>query len=213
MLILASALCLLEGYLLGSLSFSIILSKTFKGQDIRNFGSGNAGMTNILRTYGKKYAFLCGLGDFSKALVAVLLARLLFAWMGQDAFDPGYLAGIATMAGHLFPLYFGFRGGKGVLTGLGVMLALDPLTFVIVLAIALPLLFATRIVSLASITGAALYPIVTCVLRLVMSQPVLFDTFFAFLCGAVVIYMHRANIRRLLNGTEYRFGQKPTEKN
>lgn len=213
MLILASALCLLEGYLLGSLSFSIILSKTFKGQDIRNFGSGNAGMTNILRTYGKKYAFLCGLGDFSKALVAVLLARFLFAWMGQDAFDPGYLAGIATMAGHLFPLYFGFRGGKGVMTGLGVMLALDPLTFVIVLAIALPLLFATRIVSLASITGAALYPIVTCVLRLVMGQPVLFDTFFAFLCGAVVIYMHRANIRRLLNGTEYRFGQKPTEKN
>lgn len=211
MTVLASIICLLEGYLLGSLNFSIILSRTFKGQDIRDHGSKNAGMTNILRTYGKKYAFLCGLGDFSKGLLAVLLARFLFSWMGASGFDPGYLAGIAAMAGHMFPLYFGFRGGKGVMTGLGVMIALDPVTFLLVLVFALPLLYKTRIVSLASITGAALYPVITLVTRLVTHRPALADTLFALLCGCVVLYMHRGNIDRLLHGTEYRFGEKPPE--
>lgn len=211
MIVLAVILCLLEGYLVGSLNFSIILSRTFKGQDIRDHGSKNAGMTNILRTYGKKYAFLCGLGDFSKGLLAVLLARLIFHWMGVEGFDAGYLAGLAAMGGHMFPLYFGFRGGKGVMTGLGVMVALDPLTFLLVLIVALPLLYKTRIVSLSSITGAVLYPVFTLITRLISHRPVLADTLFALLCGCVVLYMHRGNIQRLLNGTEYRFGEKPPE--
>ena len=206
--VLGVALCLLEGYLLGSLSFSIIVSYAFKGEDIRNFGSKNAGMTNILRTYGKKYAFLCGAGDFCKGLLAVLLGRLIFLLLGLTAFDAGYPAGIAAMLGHLFPLYFGFKGGKGVLTGLGVMVTLSPVTFVCVLVVALPLLYFTRIVSLASITGAALYPFFTVIVHKLQNRPSLLDGIFAAVCGAIVLYMHRANIKRLLNGTEYRFGQK-----
>lgn len=203
-----AALCLLIGYLLGSLSFSIIVSKLFKGEDIRNYGSKNAGMTNILRTYGKRYALLCGIGDFSKGLAAVLIGRLIFHLLGITAFDAGYVAGFAAMLGHLFPLYFGFRGGKGVLTGLGVMLSLSPLTFLIVLIIALPLLFGTRIVSLASITGAICYPIITILVHSLQGRPVILDAVFAALCGVIVLYMHRANIQRLINGTEYRFGEK-----
>ena len=105
----------------------------------------------------------------------------------------------------------GMSGGVGVMTGLGVIIALDPLTFLLVLVIALPLLFKTRIVSLASITGAALYPVITCVTRLMTRRPVLADTLFALVCGCIVLYMHRGNIQRLLHGTEYRFGEKPPE--
>lgn len=209
--IVATAVCICAGYLLGSLNFSIILSKTFKGEDIRNYGSKNAGMTNILRTYGKKYAVMCGAGDFSKGLLAVLLGRLLFHALGIHPFDVGYAAGAAAMVGHLFPLYFGFRGGKGVMTGLGVIIALDPIAFAVVLALVLPLLFATRIVSLASVTGAALYPVVTLIVRLVLRRPVLADTAFALIFGCLVLYMHRANIKRLVSGTEYRFGGKKKE--
>lgn len=201
-------LCLIEGYLLGSLSFSVIVSKTLCGDDVRNHGSKNAGMTNVLRTYGKKYALLCGIGDFSKGLIAVLLGRLLFSLWDITLFDAGYAAGAAALLGHLFPLYFSFKGGKGVLTGLGVLLALSPVTFVIVLVLALPLLFVTRIVSLASITGSALYPLVTLIVHKWQGKPVLLDTIFAVAIAAVIIYMHRANIVRLLNGTEYRFGSK-----
>ena len=165
-------------------------------------------MTNILRNYGKKYALMCGAGDFCKGLLAVLIGRLLFSLLGLTLFDAGYPAGIAAMLGHLFPLYFGFKGGKGVLTGLGVMVALSPVTFVCVLAVALPLLYFTRIVSLASITGAFLYPFFTVIVHKLQNRPALLDGVFAAVCGAIVLYMHRANIRRLLNGTEYRFGQK-----
>lgn len=207
-MLLGTALCLLEGYLLGSVSFSIIVSRVFKGEDIRNFGSKNAGMTNILRTYGKKYALMCGAGDFCKGLLAVLIGRLIFSLMGLTLFDAGYPAGIAAMLGHLFPLYFGFKGGKGVLTGLGVMVSLSPVTFICVLAVALPLLYFTRIVSLASITGAILYPFFTVIVHKLQNRPALLDGVFAAVCGAIVLYMHRANIKRLLNGTEYRFGQK-----
>lgn len=207
-LILGSALCLVEGYLLGSLSFSIIVSKLVKGDDVRKYGSKNAGMTNVLRTYGKACALLCGIGDFSKGVLAVLLARLIFYGLGGAPFDPGYLAGAAALLGHLFPLYFGFRGGKGVLTGLGIILTLSPVTFLVIVVIELPLLYFTRIVSLSSVTGAVLYPIATFTVHYLQGRPLILDTVFAAVFGCVVLYMHRANIKRLLNGTEYRFGQK-----
>lgn len=207
----AVALCAAQGYLLGSLSFSIIVSKALKGQDIRNYGSKNAGMTNILRTYGKKYAVLCGVGDLAKGLAAVLLGRFLFSIFGIGLFDAGYIAGAAAVLGHMFPLYFGFRGGKGVLTGLGVVIALSPLTIAIILAVVLPILFFSKIVSLASVTGAALYPFATLAVHLlqgVRGAPLALDTAFAAVFGGVILFMHRANIQRLVNGTEYRFGQK-----
>ena len=196
-------------YLLGSCNFAIILSKTIKKDDVRRYGSGNAGMTNILRTYGKKTAFFTALGDFVKAVAAVLLARFLFAHGGFDtAYDAGYIAGLFVLLGHLYPLYFHFKGGKGVMTTLGVLLMVNPLVFLAICVIFVPLIFATRIVSLGSVLGAIAYPVFTFIIRTWQGRPALFETCCALLTGAIVLYVHRSNIKRLLNGTENRFEPK-----
>ncbi len=198
-------------YLLGSISFAIIVSKIFAHDDIRKYGSKNAGMTNILRTYGKLPAFCTFLGDFLKGVVAVVVSRWIFSAMGITGIDAGYVAGFFALLGHLYPLYFGFRGGKGVLTSLGIILVVNPMVFFILLVIFIPVLFITKIVSLVSITGALLYPFVTLIVDLCLRKPVLYDFLFAALFSVIVIYKHRENIKRLLNGTERRIGdKKPT---
>ena len=115
------------------------------------------------------------------------------------------------MLGHLYPVYFGFRGGKGVLTSLGIILVVNPLVFFILLVIFVPVLLITKIVSLVSITGALLYPFITLIVDLCLRKPVLFDFLFAALFSVIVIYKHRENIKRLLNGTERRIGDKKPE--
>ena len=207
----ALALVALVSYLIGSVSFAVIVSRVGAQDDVRRHGSGNAGMTNILRNYGKKMAALTAIGDFGKGVVAVALGRLLFPLLAGEAaalVDAGYVAGFFVILGHLFPLYFGFRGGKGVLTGLGVLLMLDPVVFAILLVLLLPVVFLVRIVSLASVLGYALFPVFTVVVNWLRGDPFLFKLCFAVCIAAVAIFMHRSNIRRLLNGTEYRFGQK-----
>ena len=196
------AACVLAGlvaYLLGSISFAVIVSRIYAHDDVRKYGSKNAGMTNILRTYGKLPAFFTLLGDFFKGV---------FSLMGVTAFDAGYLAGFFALLGHLYPVFFGFKGGKGVLTSLGIILVVNPLVLLILLIIFLPVLFITRIVSLVSITGAMLYPFITLIVDLCLRRPVLFDFLFAALFSVIVIYKHRENIKRLLNGTERRIGDK-----
>ena len=207
----ALALVALVSYLIGSVSFAVIVSRVGAQDDVRRHGSGNAGMTNILRNYGKKMAALTAIGDFGKGVVAVALGRLLFPLLAGEAaalVDAGYVAGFFVILGHLFPLYFGFRGGKGVLTGLGVLLMLDPVVFAILLVLLLPVVFLVRIVSLASVLGYALFPVFTVVVHWLRGDPFLFKLCFAVCIAAIGIFMHRSNIRRLLNGTEYRFGQK-----
>lgn len=207
----ALALVALVSYLIGSVSFAVIVSRVGAQDDVRRHGSGNAGMTNILRNYGKKMAALTAIGDFGKGVVAVALGRLLFPLLAGEAaalVDAGYVAGFFVILGHLFPLYFGFRGGKGVLTGLGVLLMLDPVVFAILLVLLLPVVFLVRIVSLASVLGYALFPMFTVVVNWLRGDPFLFKLCFAVCIAAIGIFMHRSNIRRLLNGTEYRFGQK-----
>lgn len=207
----ALALVALVSYLIGSVSFAVIVSRVGAQDDVRRHGSGNAGMTNILRNYGKKMAALTAIGDFGKGVVAVALGRLLFPLLAGEAaalVDAGYVAGFFVILGHLFPLYFGFRGGKGVLTGLGVLLMLDPVVFAILLVLLLPVVFLVRIVSLASVLGYALFPVFTVVVNWLRGDPFLFKLCFAVCIAAIGIFMHRSNIRRLLNGTEYRFGQK-----
>ena len=200
-------------YLLGSCNFAIILSKIFKKDDVRNHGSGNAGMTNILRTYGKKAAFFTALGDFSKAVIAVQLARYLFDFGGiEPVCDPGYIAGLFVLLGHVFPLYFGFKGGKGVMTTLGVLFMVNPIVFLIICVIFVPLIFITRIVSLGSVCGAIAYPIVTFAVRLLQGRPDVFETVCTIITGGLVLYVHRSNIKRLLNGTENRFEPKKKKK-
>ncbi|MCI9364568.1 MAG: glycerol-3-phosphate 1-O-acyltransferase PlsY [Oscillospiraceae bacterium] len=209
---LAAALTAVLSYLIGSVSFAIIVSRLGAQEDVRNYGSGNAGMTNILRNYGKKMAAFTAVGDFGKALVAVALGRLIFRMLGVEALDGGYIAGLFALLGHLFPVYFGFRGGKGVLTSLGVMLMLNPLVFILCMIPLLPIVFLTKIVSLTVCIGYIVFPIVTLVIdtfvRHLPSHARLFDFFFVLCLAFLGMVMHRANIVRLLHGTEYKFGQK-----
>ena len=127
--VLAVILAAAAAYLLGSVSFAVVVSKGLYHQDVRQFGSGNAGMTNILRTYGKKAAALTLAGDFLKGVAAVLIGRLIFAAMGVTLFDGAYVGGLFAILGHLYPVYFGFRGGKGILTSIGIIAVINPLVF------------------------------------------------------------------------------------
>lgn len=198
----------LFSYLLGSVNWAVIISKVFFQKDIRTFGSGNAGMTNMLRTFGKLPAAFCALGDFGKGILAVAVSRVLFVSVfGQLPFDVGYLAGIFTVLGHMFPVYFHFKGGKGVLTALGMIAVLDWRVFLIVFAVCLILLIFTRIVSLASITGAVLYPVATYVVHRSMGTLSYPNLALATGIALTVLYMHRENIGRLIRGEEYRFGK------
>ena len=195
-------------YLLGSISFAIIVSRIYAKDDVRDHGSGNAGMTNILRTYGKGPAVFTALGDFCKGLLAVILARVLFGRMNIAFVDAGYIAGLFVILGHLFPVYFGFRGGKGVMTALGIIFIVNPLVFLIIAGIFVPLVFITRIVSLGSVLGAIAFPFVTWGMQVWRGRPALYDSVCAAAIGAIVLIMHRENIKRLLSGTERKFGKK-----
>ena len=212
----ACLLTALSGYLLGSILFGVLISKVLYNDDVRSHSSGNAGMTNVLRTYGKLAAVLTKLGDVGKSVAAVRLGRLLFTALlgGQTALDPvcgAYLAAIFCMIGHSRPLFFGFKGGKGVLVGAGAALATEPLVCAVLLGIFLVEFAITRIVSLGSIIIAALYPVATLIHLLAHgadAATVAFSTVCCAIMAAMVIWLHRSNIERLKNGTEYRFGEK-----
>ena len=132
---LASALI---GYLLGSISFAVIVSRIYAKDDVRNHGSHNAGMTNVLRVYGVGPAVCTLLGDFAKGILAVVLGRMIFHAFGISGFDAGYISGLGALLGHLFPIWFGYRGGKGVLTSIGIMIAINPLAIGLILLVMLP---------------------------------------------------------------------------
>lgn len=210
--ILAIVLVALFAYLLGSISFAVVVSRIYAHDDVRKYGSHNAGMTNVLRVYGKVPALFTFLGDFFKGAVAVVLGRWIFRLMGIDGLDAGYIAGIFALLGHLFPLYFGFKGGKGVLTSMGIMLAINPIVLAVLAAILIPVLFLVKIVSLISVTGALLYPLVTYMVRVFQQRPALTDTLFALVFSVLVVWMHRENIKRLLNGTEKKISLTPQKK-
>lgn len=208
-----SILCsAVAAYLLGSLDFGIIVSTVFYRKDIRTVGSGNAGMTNILRTFGKGAAAVTLAGDMLKGVGAVLLAKYLFSgFSGISPMYCAYVAAVGALLGHLFPLYFGFKGGKGVSVAAGTIIGIQPILVLPLVLVFLIVVFSTRIVSLSSIIVAALYPVVTLVYYSIWgdggSHP-LVNTLFAALMGGIVIFMHRSNIERLRTGTEYRFGEK-----
>lgn len=208
-LILWGAACALIGYLLGSVSFSIVISKGLYGKDVRQFGSGNAGMTNVLRTFGKKAAALTLTGDIGKGVAAVLLAKWIFGtFAGADPVYGAYIASICAVVGHLFPLFFGFKGGKGVSVAAGAIIATEPMVVLALLAVFLIVFAVSRIVSLASVCCAVLYPVFTCLYSLWQGRSVWYTTLCALVMGLLVLWMHRANIQRLRAGTEYRFGEK-----
>lgn len=214
-LIVACVLVAIEGYLLGSIVFGILISKHFCHDDVRTHGSGSAGMTNMLRNYGKAAGAATAVGDVAKGAAAVLLGRLIFAWLlpgtGIEPICGAYLAGIFAVIGHTLPLYFGFKGGKGVLVGAGAILATSPVIVAALLIIFLIEFAITRIVSLGSIIVAGLYPIFAIVYWAWQGAnlpSLVFIGVCAAVMGGMVIYMHRSNIQRLKDGTEYRFTSK-----
>ncbi|HJD22200.1 MAG TPA: glycerol-3-phosphate 1-O-acyltransferase PlsY [Candidatus Gemmiger faecigallinarum] len=214
-LIAACILVAAEAYLLGSIVFGILISKHFCHDDVRTHGSGSAGMTNMLRNYGKAAGAATAVGDVAKGAVAVILGCLIFAWMlpgtGIEPVCGAYLAGIFAVIGHTLPVYFGFKGGKGVLVGAGAILATSPVVVLALLIIFLIEFAITRIVSLGSIIVAGLYPILAIVYWAWQGAnlpSLVFIGVCAAIMGGMVIYMHRSNIQRLKDGTEYRFTKK-----
>lgn len=193
-------LCLILGYLLGSLNFAIIYSK-LRGDDIRNHGSGNAGATNVLRTYGKLPALFVFLLDISKGVIAVLLVRSVFH---SELLECS--AALGAVLGHNFPIYYKFAGGKGVSTSLAVLLALHYPTALIAMATFIIVVLVTKYVSLSSILAA----VAAMVWAFVFFRISEFSVFCAII-GILCIVRHHANIKRLINGTENKLGQKRKE--
>lgn len=199
-----------ESYLLGSINAGILVSRLLFHDDIRAHGSGNAGMTNILRTYGKGAAVLTALGDGLKGVAAVQIARLLFASFSDAAPLCGmYLAALFAVIGHMKPLFFGFKGGKGVMVGAGCALAINPLATLLLLAVFLAVFLPTRMVSLCSIIVAVGFTIAAVVCGIWVyhlgAVELAAVTVCALLVSILVVFGHRANIRRIKEGTEYRF--------
>ena len=203
------------GYFLGSLNFSIIVVRMMTGRDIRDMGSRNAGLTNTFRCTGKTCALLTLIGDLLKGIIAVLLARGFCHLMntglmpGNDTHYIGYIAGFFAIIGHVFPIYYGFKGGKGVLVGAASFIAVDYKVFIALLAIFVVMLALSRYVSLSSIISTAYCPIATLLMSLIVdnyafSRSLLYMVL-SLPMAAVVIWMHRSNIQRLIEGNENKF--------
>ncbi|MDE5578180.1 MAG: glycerol-3-phosphate 1-O-acyltransferase PlsY [Oscillospiraceae bacterium] len=219
-IIAAGVISVVISYLLGSCNSSIIVVRLLKHEDIREKGSKNAGLTNTLRCYGKFPALLTLIGDLGKGIIAVLISILIFSLMvGSGNFDRqtvGYISGIAAIVGHIFPIYYGFRGGKGILVSSSILIVIDPLTFAIIIPFFAVILIISKYVSVASISAAVFYPILTFLLHyFVESEPLgtcIVHTALVAVTSVLLIYMHRANIQRLKNGTENKFfGKKKQE--
>ena len=196
-------------YAIGSISFSVIFSKKFGGFDVRQKGSGNAGSTNVLRSVGKKAAILTLICDILKGVVAILIA-LLIGIIVKDV-DKALLvqiAAIAVVIGHTFPIFFGFKGGKGVATSLGILLMINWQIGLICLVFALLIMILTRMVSAGSVLAAILFPVLTLFIGkeyfIVPGNYLIFSIIMAL----IVMFNHRSNIKRILNGTENKISLK-----
>ena len=204
-LVLASVLfCIVSAYLIGSINPAIILSKKIYHEDIRSYGSGNAGTTNTLRTYGTKMAVLIFVLDLLKAAVAILIgAFVLTLSMG------GAISALFVVLGHMFPIYYKFKGGKGVACTAVCILMLSPISFAILLTLFIVIAALTRYVSLGSVMCAMLFPLLSFIFK---GDDPGFIPLSAFCIGAMVVFMHRENIKRLMAGKESKFSFKKTDK-
>lgn len=199
------------GYLLGSINSAIIISKLLYGDDVRRHGSGNAGMTNMLRTYGKRAAVLTLVGDLLKTVIAIVIGSVLGGFgyvggisVGGDCVLPlNYMAGFAAVMGHILPIYYKFKGGKGVLCTATLALVLTPIEFGILLLLFVAMVAWTKYVSLGSVTVATLYPVLVHAhfsVRGTQAPGVL--SLVTILLAIVIVYCHRENLKRISQGTE-----------
>lgn len=197
----ASPVLLLVAYLLGSIPFGLLVARLFGGRDVREHGSGNIGATNVSRVAGPLAGILTLVLDAAKGVAAVGLARY---FTGHSALWM-MLAGLAALIGHCFPLWLGLRGGKGVATALGVFVMLCPLAALAAFVLFLLVFAFWRYVSLASITAAAAMPLLIYFLWAPPHAPPLVIAFGTLLAAALVVYKHKTNLQRLMNGTEAKF--------
>ena len=215
----AYLLTAVAAYLLGSISFAVIFTKLFIGRDIREFGSGNAGATNVFRSVGIRAGILTFVCDFAKGAAAILLGRLIFKTFAPAGLANevemsqlgACIAGLFALLGHIYPVFFGFRGGKGIMTAGGIIFVLSWKTFLLLFLLFIVIFLITRIVSVGSITIAAVYPMITAYINIRnrLADPVntsrysvIMQIGISVVMAAIVIYMHRTNIARILSGTE-----------
>lgn len=205
-------------YLLGGINTSIIVTKLRSGKDIRDMGSGNAGLTNTLRTQGKAVAGIVLIGDVAKAVLAVWAVRLSFLLIGgvdttvlsSNMNWVGYMAVFMTVVGHIFPIYYGFKGGKGVLAAISAIFTLDWRTGCVLLGIFIILVAITRYVSLGSCIASGLFFASTLVFSLLIDRDpsAVINIILAFFTGYLIVFMHRGNIKRLIAHNEKKLGEK-----
>jgi len=197
-------------YAIGSVNFSVILSKKIAGFDVREKGSGNAGTTNMLRSVGKGAAILTLLLDIIKGLVAILVAKYIVGKIASEANIAilVQLAGFFVVVGHTFPMFFGFKGGKGVATSLGVLLLINPVIGGICLVFALAEMALTRMVSVGSINAAILFPVLTVFIKDNYIADDYTYIFFGIAMAVFVVFNHRGNLKRIYDGTENRISFK-----
>jgi glycerol-3-phosphate acyltransferase PlsY len=185
-------------YLLGSLNTATIISKAHYGKDIRKQGSGNAGATNTLRVFGKKAATTVFIFDFFKGFIVVISARLFIKYMNAP-YETALVAGFFSQIGHCFPIFFKFKGGKGVATAAGTAMGIMPVVALILLSVFAIIVIITKIVSLASGICAVIYPLAAYFLTGTNSK---LNFMFAAACSVLIIIMHTSNIARLIDGNE-----------
>ena len=199
------------GYLLGSINSAIVICRLMFKKDIRKLGSGNAGMTNVMRCFGKKSAVLTLLGDVTKGILSVMIGRLVITLLapGLPADYGAYIGAIFAVAGHMLPIYFGFKGGKGVAAAGGAIIALNPIIAAVLLAVLLIVIAVGKMVSLGSIIGIAFYPITTFLwYSRVTSDSSVFPTICTAVIAVLIIWMHRENIKRIAAGKENKIGSR-----
>lgn len=211
---------LVISYLLGSVNFALLISRTRYHDDVRTHGSGNAGTTNVLRTYGKGAAVVTFLGDGLKGVLSIVLASLIFAGVPRFFYlqTAAYLALFGCVFGHIFPVFSHFRGGKGFATLAFSILALNPVIFVVIAVVFLTLVFSTKYVSLGSVVVALLYPVILSAFEFTLKLGLMdnhmdlqdlllpngFAVLFAVATGALVVWAHRGNLKRISERTERR---------
>ena len=208
----------ISSYLLGSINSAIIVSRVFHGDDIRRHGSGNAGLTNIHRTYGLGSAGLTLLGDVLKTAISISIAGVLFGFhyfAGISVVGYGYLAGFMTVIGHVFPIYYGFRGGKGVLATAVTALILSPIVFVILMLLFVAIVWISRYISLGSVSVAILYPVlINGYMKVTMgTSPDIITAMTTIMIAILIVICHRGNLKRISDRTEHKFsfGKKKSD--
>ena len=192
-------------YFLGSINSAVIFSKLIYKEDIRTKGSGNAGMTNMMRTYGKGPAALTLLCDMLKTLVAMAIGTCLYGITGA------YIAGLFAVVGHVLPIYYGFKGGKGVASSAMIILYLDAIVFLIILLLFVLIVWATKYLSLGSIISILIFPLMMNRMDTALTGRGI-RLIITLVVAAIVVFKHRTNIVRIMNGTESRFSFKKTQK-